>query len=244
MTRKILITGANGGIGQALCEVFREAGFLVIGTDISPSAKAKCDHYIQQDLARVIDDASAATAFYDKVDAQDGNLVGLINNAAVQILGGLAELDVADFRKTQDINVTAPLVLSKLFLDALSKGGGSILNIGSIHASLTKPGFVSYATSKAALRGLTQAMAVDIGSNVPVNAIEPAAVETDMLRQGFENDSRALGALRAHHPTNCLGQPAEVARLALMVIDERLPFLNGSILNIDGGIRARLNDPK
>ena len=87
----------------------------------------------------------------------------IINNAAIQILGRVEDLTQEDFSKSMDVNVTAPFLLTKLCLCLMEAGNSSIINIGSIHAHNTKPEFVAYATSKAALDGLTRALAVELG---------------------------------------------------------------------------------
>ena len=129
-----------------------------------------------------------------------------------------------------------------LFAD-LKCNKGSIVNIGSIHSKLTKPKFISYATSKTALLGLTQSMAVDCGSSVRVNAIQPAATATEMLLDGFKGSPEAFDKLKAFHPTNSIAAPLEIAEAVLFVISEQCQFLNGTVLDINGGIGSRLHDP-
>ena len=91
------------------------------------------------------------------------------------------QLGLADWQETLDVNLMAPVAISRALLPQLKRQRGSIVHIGSIHSQLTKPGFTAYATSKAALAGLTRAMAVELGGSVRVNAIEPAAIATPML---------------------------------------------------------------
>lgn len=243
----VLITGACGGIGQALCSAFRKAGYFTLATDTMVEANAcDCDSYIRADLGELVTDESLASRFLAEVSAvlTGKELKGLINNAAVQKLAHLDELELADFRSSLDINVTAPLLLSRLLLDALTEGRGSIVNIGSIHAELTKPAFISYATSKAALQGLTRALAVDLGGKVRVNAIQPAATSTEMLREGFTGNAAGLASLEKYHPANRLAMPDEIAATVLFLVSDACGFMTGSVLNVDGGIGARLHDPE
>jgi len=154
----------------------------------------------------------------------------------------LYEIKLEDWTETFNVNLTGPLMMSKLFLSRLEAGHGSIINIGSIHQQLTKPKFISYATSKSALIGLTKAMAVDLEGKVRVNAISPAAIETDMLRAGFDNNESALDELRKIHPVQRIGYPADVAKLALFLASENTGFLHGANLTLDGGISSVLKD--
>jgi len=167
----------------------------------------------------------------------------LVNNAAVQVLGGVEDLTISDWYRTLDINVLVPFALTKGLLAQLDSAGGCVINISSIHARLTKAGFVAYATSKAALSGMTRAMAVDLGSRVRVNAIEPAAIETPMLEAGFEGKPEQFVHLQASHPQGRIGTPEEVAALALSVASGELQFLHGACIGLDGGISGRLHDP-
>jgi len=121
--------------------------------------------------------------------------------------------------------------------------GGCVLNIGSVHANATKPGFVSYATSKAALHGLTRALAVDLGERCRVICLAPAATETDMLRAGFEHNPGGLEQLASMHPLNRLATPQEIARLAVVLASEA-QFCTGSTVYADGGVLSRLHDPE
>ncbi len=242
----VLITGAAGGIGQALVREFQAAGYQVVATDLVPQPLAWPGvTYFQADLARtVVDEAYAATVFarVRKHLAGQGLKV-LVNNAAVQILGGMEQLTRQDWNQTLRVNVLAPFFWTQALLPELEAGRGSVLNISSIHARLTKRDFVAYATSKAALSGMTRALAVDLGPRVRVNAIEPAAIETDMLKAGFAEQPERFRRLEGCHPRQRIGQPEEVARLALAIVGGRMGFLHGACIGLDGGIAARLFDP-
>lgn len=246
VSRVCLVTGAGGGIGRELVREFQDAGFYVIATDkVEHPANLACGSYIPIDLSRFAnDDAYAQLSIAAISDALNGReLYALINNAAIQILGGVDDIDRQAWRQTMDINLTAPFLLIKALLPFLEICHGAVVNIGSIHARLTKKNFVAYATSKAALAGLTRALAVDVGMRVRVNAIEPAAIETDMLKASFAVKPELYQQLEICHPVQRIGQAREVARLALAIVGGGMNFLNGSCIGLDGGISARLHDP-
>ena len=246
LTRYCLITGCAGGIGQSLVKCFSSAGYQVIGTDIvAKPDNLDCLNYIQVDISLVADDEQNAANFLSSVKRYTGDngLNVLINNAATQILGGVDSLTLQDWQNTLDINLLAPFFLTKLLLTELEAAKGSVINISSIHASLTKSNFVAYATSKAALSGLTRAMAVDLGGRVRVNAIEPAAVETPMLIKGFNDSPIQLEKLKKYHPIGKIGQADEVAKLAIAIASDGMNFMHGACISVDGGIRSRLFDP-
>ncbi len=241
----VLITGANGGIGKALCRTFMKAGYFVIGTD-RENQNCPCDAYLKFNLIDLITSDNHLQDF--RVNVLDllehRNFKALINNAATQKLGRVGQITTEEFSHTLNVNVTAPLLLTQLFIEQLEKAKGTVINIGSIHAKLTKQGFVSYATSKAALLGLTQAMAVDLCQRVRVNIIQPAATRTEMLVAGFEGRQESYKQLQAFHPLGRIAEPCEIAKVAIFLVSEAASFITGTAINIDGGIGVRLHDPE
>lgn len=241
-----LVTGAAKGIGKSLAQSFAVSGYHVLALDClsKPDDLQKCK-YLRVDLARLVSSPSYAAKNMSKITELigDNGLDVLVNNAAIQVLGGVETLLLDDWRKTLDINLLAPFVLTQALLPQLEAAEGCVINISSIHARLTKPNFVAYATSKAALSGMTRAMAVDLGGRVRVNAIEPAAISTEMLKAGFDGQSEKLTQLEACHPQGRIGTPEEVAALALSIASGDLRFMHGACVPLDGGISGRLHDP-
>lgn len=241
-----LVTGANGGIGKALATCFAENGYSVIATDITDfTVTAPNITNLKIDLEQIVlDEAYSQDLQKQIIDLTSGvGLTALVNNAAIQILGSVKEVSRQDWLKSMNVNVSAPFFMTQLFLDSLKNNNGSVVNISSIHALQTKRNFVTYATSKGALSSLTRNMAVDLGNAVRVNAIEPAAVSTDMLRAGFEGKEEQFKLLEAFHPIARIATPEEVAQLALFLCSEQSSFIHGACLNATGGIHGCLNDP-
>ena len=243
MNKTILITGARGGIGQGLSKVFSASGYDVIGMDIMGNEHlTHCTKSISVDLNKLCLDKTYRQNVFAQLNELCQGLHVLINNAAVQLLGAVENITSTDWNTTMNVNLTAPMLLSQWAIPLLEQNNGSIVNIASIHAALTKPEFVAYATSKSALIGMTKAMAVDLNGKVRVNAISPAAIETDMLRAGFNNDQSAIDELRKVHPIQKIGSPNEVAELALFLVSEKAGFINGANYTLDGGISSVLKD--
>lgn len=248
--RTVLITGAAGGIGAGLVLSLTDAGWAVLGSDHPSTHPAteisqRCKGWIPADLATLSQQADQLEAFRAAVlSATEGaGVTAIVHNAALQCLGGFAKLSASDWHDTMAVNLMAPVAISRALLPELMHQTGSIVHIGSIHSQLTKPGFTAYATSKAALAGLTRAMAVELGGSVRVNAIEPAAIATPMLNAGFADAPDLKAELDAFHPTGAIGSPADVARAVLFLLDPANSFLNGCVLPLGGGIHSRLHDP-
>lgn len=244
MARKVVISGATGGIGSALVAAFLANGDEVVAIDRVHGDAASNLTWVLADFATLgCDDEAAADLSTRLVAVLNGQCDVLINNAATQHVGHFAELPMTAWNDTLAVNLLAPVVLIRSLLPLMETGKGTVINISSIHAHLTKPGFTAYATSKAALSGLTRALAVELGRNIRVVAIEPAAISTPMLKEGFAGNPTGYAQLESMHPSGRIGSPNEVAELALTICRPGLGFINGVAIGIDGGIASRLHDP-
>lgn len=235
MTALAVITGSGGGVGSALVKAFREAGYTTVGIDRERSELT--------DIACDLADFNEQELLANLRSCSTLQVHTLINNAALQIVDAFESIQPAAWRSVLEVNLVAPVRLARMLLADLRATRGNVINIGSIHAALTKPHFTAYATSKAAMAGFTRAAAVELGQEVRFNTIEPAAINTPMLRAGFDGAPEAFDALERHHPSARIGTPEEVAKLAVFLASEQATFINGAAIGIDGAIRARLHDP-
>lgn len=246
MKNKIaVITGCSGGIGISLCSRFRAGGYTVFGIDVVKRKSMDIDEFFSVDLERLVTDERESHVFLNNFFAKVRRrpIHTLINNAAVQVTKGVKNLSIRDWTRTLNVNLVAPFFLIQNFAPYLRRSSGSIVNIGSIHSKLTKPQFVAYASSKAGLAGMTRALAVDLGSTCRINCIEPAAISTPMLMEGFKNDRRGFRQLKNYHPLKRIGTPADVANLAFFLASDDATFISGCTIGLDGGIGGRLHDP-
>ncbi|WP_375202120.1 SDR family NAD(P)-dependent oxidoreductase [Hyphococcus sp.] len=244
MTKSVLITGAAGGIGSALVDAFAGAGWNVITTDAKKPAKSS-GAFIEADLSAFAPDTGALAEFAKKVRkaAKGAPLRALVNNAATQRLARLDKLEHDAIVETFNVNVAAPMLLAKEFLPELETNKGVVINMGSVHAQATKPEFAAYATSKAAIHGLTRALAVDLGPKVRAVTLAPAAVSTPMLMAGFDGKEAAFSELENIHPAGRIASPEEIAKIALFLASDEASFMTGTTIYADGGVLSRLHDP-
>jgi NAD(P)-dependent dehydrogenase (short-subunit alcohol dehydrogenase family) len=246
MKPAVIITGAAGGIGQAMCKEFAKVGYHVIASDRAEECPlAEVDVWVSIDLDRLCRESDYRQRMVEKLRQSAGgyDITLLINNAAVQIIKSTESLTVEDWTATVNVNLLAPFLLTQAFLPDLEASVGSVVNISSIHSTQTKPGFTAYATSKSALNGLTRSLAVELGSRVRINAICPAAIDTPMLIAGFAGHEAEFDELGRIHPVGRIGKPEEVAALALFLASDAARFMNGANITLDGGIGSRLRDP-
>jgi NAD(P)-dependent dehydrogenase (short-subunit alcohol dehydrogenase family) len=245
----VLVTGAAGDIGAAIAASFLERGARVCITDVSadrldrrreelgvlgPVTACTCD---LADPAQVAGLAAEASAHLGRVDI-------LVNNAAVQAEGDLDACPPELFDLAQAINVRAPYLLARHLVPAMrAAGGGAIVNVASVHATAPGPRRIAYATSKAALLGLTRALAAELGrDNIRVNAVSPGATLTSQLQAAWDKLSAGGVDVMAHavrqHPLGRIAEAADIAEAVVYLAETG--FVHGMDLRVDGGFLSTL----
>ncbi|MGE2689164.1 SDR family NAD(P)-dependent oxidoreductase [Mycolicibacterium pulveris] len=238
MTRAVIITGAAGGIGTALCERMRVDGYIVIGVDLNAAPAA--DAHFQVDLRK-----SEQLRDLGRKLAENYRLKAVVHNAAVQ---PVAEVGVTTFPEWSDalrVNVVAIDALVSGTRESLASNAGSIVAISSVHGRATTTGIAAYATTKAALEGWVRAAALDLGPDIRVNAVAPGAIDTAKLREGFarwdtESAAERKAILCERTALRRVGEPSDVAGAVSFLIGDDARFVTGTVLVVDGGATARL----
>lgn len=238
MTRAVIITGAAGGIGAALCARAKADGYTAIGVDRNPSPAADVDVQIDmRESAKLVQlGADLATEY---------SIKAVVHNAAMQPIAGAGETSVDDWFDTLRVNVIAVDALIAGTRESLSASDGSVVVIGSVHGRATTGGITAYATTKAALEGWVRSAALDLGPRIRVNAVAPGAIDTAKLREGFDRWGQELGEerkaiLRQRTALGRIGDPSEIAAAVSFLIGDDARFITGAVLTVDGGASARL----
>ncbi|HVT76488.1 MAG TPA: SDR family NAD(P)-dependent oxidoreductase [Acidimicrobiales bacterium] len=232
--KTVVVTGARGGIGAAVIELFNASGWRTIGVDRAAPGEDHSARYLQSDIA----DADGLTALSDALREED-RIDALVNNAAVMMDKDFADLSVADWDATMNTNVRPAFVLTQALLPQLAAAIGGVVNVASVHAIATSRGVAAYAASKGALVAFTRATSLDLASfGVRVNAVCPGATDTPMLR----GDPAMKQALVARTPLGRIAEPSEIAQAVLFLADsERSGFITGQTLVVDGGATSKLS---
>jgi short-subunit dehydrogenase len=159
-----IITGSSGSIGSDLSRRFSENGFNVLGIDCVPPNHPYCAHTFLYDINDIVSQPSVKQDFFSDIwnCSFISGLSLIVNCAAFQPLATYEITDVSLYQKALNINAVFPLLLYRLLFDTLCSNNGVLINIGSIHATLTKKDFILYASSKSALRGLTHCYERDL----------------------------------------------------------------------------------
>jgi len=176
-----------------------------------------------------------------QIEEDIGEIDILINNAGIQIRGPLEDFNLADWQRIIDVNLTGPFITSKAVVKGMIKRKmGKIINICSMQSDLARPTIAPYAASKGGLRLLTQSMAAEWGTyNIQVNGIAPGYFKTELSRKMYE-DKEFNAWLCERTPSGRWGKTSELVGAAIFLASEASDFVNGHVLFVDGGIRARL----
>lgn len=244
--RIAIVTGVSGALGQAIAKKLSIEGFKIFGIDYVQSKRDSIDYFYQLDLNDFVKNIELQKIVLEKVKKvfSDHNVSLIINNAAFQYVTKSHPIEYDIMDRALNVNVLAPYYLITLFADQLANSKGSVVNISSIHARLTKKGFTAYAISKAALTSLTKSLSLEYGDKFRINCVEPASIDTNMLREGFNYEQSKLDILNSYHPQNRIATPKEIAELIYLIACGNIQFLHGACIDVSGGISNVLHDPE
>ena len=234
--KKVLVTGADGGIGKSLVRKLRAEGASVAITDITIGNVAA--------EAQFPGDLSSAQ-FCDELPSKARDALGgldiLINNAGIIRRGKVTEATDDDFKSTMAVNIEAPFRLCRSTIPILAKnGGGSIVNIASCWGLNPGPDHPIYIMSKAALASFTQCLGRDHAhQNIRVNAVCPNEVNTPMIRSGFSirglDPEKAIKELNESVPLGRIAEPDDISDVILFLASDEARYMCGSLVEVNGG---------
>ncbi len=236
-----IVTGGARGQGAAEARLFvAEGARVVIGDVLVPEGEALAKElgaaarFVRMDVSREEDWAAAVAAARAL-----GPLSTLVNNAAIQHVAALTETTTADYLRVIHVNQLGCFLGMRSCAPVLAaNGGGSIVNVASMDGTRGTNGMVAYVSSKWAMRGLTKVAAIEFGpARIRVNAILPGSILTPMGNPENE-DLATFGRHFAGYPLGRIGQPEEIARLALFLASDDASYCTGAEFLADGGASA------
>lgn len=239
------VSGAGSGIGRAVAEAYAREGAKVVISDVNVEHGEETVKAIKDNGGEAFfikgDSSSAADnkRLVEETVAKYGSLDISCNNAGI---GGPAkptgEYEPEDWDKVIALNLSGVFYACRYQIEQMLKnGGGSIVNIASIHGTVAAPNSPAYTASKHGVVGLTKNIAVEYGQkNIRCNAVGPGYIETALLKNNM--DDNGLKAIAAKSAMNRLGTPEEVAELVVFLSSEKSSFTTGSYIIADGGYTA------
>ena len=240
MSKTMVITGASSGIGLAIAQFFLDDGYHVFNLDINEGKVGEfcyCDVRDAQQVNEVIN----GIAQHSRIDV-------LVSNAGMHFSGNIENTSADDFEKVMSLNVNGAYAVSKAVVPVMKKQkSGVILYVGSDQSTVGKANSFVYNISKHALSSMAKTMALDYAKyNIRANTLCPGTIETPLYHKAIDAYCEKSGADKnqvhkeegALQPLGRIGQPEDVASLALYLASEQASFITGSLFSVDGGYTA------
>jgi meso-butanediol dehydrogenase / (S,S)-butanediol dehydrogenase / diacetyl reductase len=240
--KKIVVTGAAQGNGEAIAKGLAALGATVILADLNQEKLQRVQADIQATGQQAycyglnVADPEACVAFAEMLRAEVGDVDVLVNNAGILRRGNLeSDSWFKDFEDTLSVNVKGSYCLIHALLESLKRTQGNIVNVASIQSFVAATTATSYAVSKGAVAQMTKTLAAELAKyKIRVNAIAPGVIETPMTEFTRSNQSILEGYLR-HVPLNRTGQPQELVGPVAFLCSDAASYVTGCILPVDGG---------
>jgi NAD(P)-dependent dehydrogenase (short-subunit alcohol dehydrogenase family) len=234
MARKILLYGGSGGIGSAIARLLHKNGdeLYLVGRDVD-----KLEELASQTGAHCIAGDITSEDFYQHVMEQVGKeLDGLVYAVGTINLGSLRRLTKADFLDDFHVNAMGAALAVKAALSALKKGqnGSSVVLFSSVAAQQGFSLHASVGMAKGAVSGLTLSLAAELAPKIRINAIAPSLTQTP-LSQSLLSNQQVAEAIAGQHALKRLGNPEDIAHLAVFLLSSEASWITGQIIGVDGG---------
>lgn len=247
------VTGGASGIGRGIVDHFAALGAQVVVADIDGEAALAAARQVEAAGGRAkavqldVADGDSVREAIAEVEGRFGRLDHLINNAGVDLPAPLAEMDEVLFDRVMGVDLKSIYLSARAAVPLMAAGGGgAIVNISSIMAWYTHPGYLAYTAAKAGVLGMTRTLALELGPlGIRVNAVCPGYIDTAIWQRGLdamEPEAAAAYAeqVRAKHPVGRRGLPSDVAQACAFLCSDGAAFVSGTHLVVDGGVTARL----
>ena len=242
----VVVTGAAGGIGQAIVEGFARSGAKVAACDLRNTeekfSELKNEGFEIKGYDFDITDIECVKDAVSKIIADFGNIDILVNNAGINVgpeqRKTIDEFDDNWWKAIQNVDLNGVYNCSKAIINNMNKAGGAIVNISSVVGLVPLRNQCSFAAAKGAVVNLTKAMAIELADkNIRVNAVAPGTIGIAITKELWKNDD-TMKALLAHIPQGRQGKPHEIADAVMFLASDAATYITGAVLPVDGGWTA------
>ena len=244
--KRAIVTGGATGIGYGIAKRFIAEGVRVIISDIDEQGGAKAAQQLGDNCHFIRHDVSLPADWEPVFALADELFCGLdimVNVAGVTLMGTIEDLDLETWDKTMAINLRSCFLGCQGAIKLMKRsGGGSIINMASVSAFKPQAELVAYNASKAAVDMMTKSVALHCarsGYGITVNSINPGVIQTDMLKKVIsqvEDGEALMDSYKAMHPIGRIGEPADIAAMAVYLASSEASFITGSAFTVDGAL--------
>lgn len=240
-TQKIaIVTGGASGIGLAIAKEFVRNNIftILIARDTLKLQKAQAElGNLCGIIAFDLTELEKIPSLVEQIQSEYGKIDILVNNAGINMKKEFCEVSDEEFQNVLRTNITSVFAMSReVARGMIARATGSILNISSMAAQYGIPKVIAYTASKAAIDGMTKAMAVELSpKGIRVNAVAPGFIATDMSSKALDNDPERKHKALSRTPMGYLGDPADIGTTALFLCSDAAKYITGVILPVDGG---------
>ena len=236
--KNIIVTGASGGIGKSIVKKLNDAGanILATGTKTEKLEELKKNFTNIKILKFDISQSEKIEEFIDNATKElGGNLDGIVNNAGVTQDNLAIRMNLEEWRKVIDINLTSTFLMSKFAIKKMLKNkSGKIVNITSVVGHTGNIGQANYTASKAGIVALSKSLAIEYAKkNININCISPGFIKTAMTEK---IDDKFKDAIISKIPSARLGDPEDIANATLFLMSNESNYINGETLHVNGGM--------
>jgi NAD(P)-dependent dehydrogenase (short-subunit alcohol dehydrogenase family) len=238
--KTVLVTGGAGGLGYAIAKAFASnwSKVVIVGRDeaklkLAKKALGRRVHCIPFDM----NELNRLPWLVNEVETKIGSLDVLVNNAGINLKKDALHVTNEEYQKIIQTNQTAVFALSREAAKMMDRhGSGNIIMISSMASRYGIPKVIGYTASKAAVEGMTRALAVELAPHrIRVNCIAPGFIVTDMSSKALDDDPERKRKVLARTPMGKLGEPSDIADAALFLASSQSKFVTGVVLPVDGG---------
>ena len=236
--KKIIITGATGGIGNSIVKILSDSGakILATGTRLEKLEELKSKFKNTDILKFDISKGEEIEGFIENATKQlGGGLDCLINNAGITQDNLAIRMNIDEWKKVIDINLTSTFLLSKFAIKKMLKNKyGKIINITSVVGHTGNLGQANYTASKAGIVAMSKSLAIEYAKkNININCISPGFIKTDMTDK---IDEKFKETIISKIPSSRLGEPEDIANAVLFLASDQSNYINGETIHVNGGM--------
>ena len=236
--KSVLITGATGGIGSSIVDIFHKNGFNIVASGTNDEKLRKLSSKYNKRLKAIKCDLSVEediNSLFEKTIEYCGSIDILINNAGITKDNVFLRMQKEQWNDVVNLNLNSNFIITKLIIKGMiKKRWGRIVNISSVVAKMGNPGQTNYVASKAAIEGFSRSLALEVASrSITVNCVAPGFINTDILSS---IEPKKLDLMSEKIPIGKIGDPSDVSNAVFFLCSEESSYITGQVIHVNGGL--------